>query len=318
MPRPIEPVRLQLLLCVPTFLAAQGRELEFDVGRWWQEGGTRTSTYELHTRHPLAGPISHGLAVAALVEDGLGRRRAFYGVGYELQAFRGRAAFGPYVLLATALGLSTDTTAQELAALWGVGGGFEWRPFRGVALAVEGRYRVEDRGPRGFWRTAIGAREGFSLAAGLTIGWGRGRGGTAIPLDPPARITGGAADVVHTALQALGAPYQWGGTAENGFDCSGLIQYAYGQHGIRLARVSRDQARAGSAVPPVLEALKPGDILAFAARPGGGVTHVGMYAGEGKFIHSSSSGVKLSLLDARDPEGGWWAPRWVGARRVIQ
>jgi cell wall-associated NlpC family hydrolase len=131
-------------------------------------------------------------------------------------------------------------------------------------------------------------------------------------------ITGSAADVVRSALDALGTPYQWGGTAANGFDCSGLIQYAYAQHGIRLARTSRDQAKAGSEVPPVVEALKPGDILLFAARFGGGVTHVGMYVGEEKFIHSSSTGVKLSRLEVHDLEGAWWLARWVGARRIRQ
>ena len=119
-------------------------------------------------------------------------------------------------------------------------------------------------------------------------------------------ITGNAADVVHTALDALGTPYQWGGTAANGFDCSGLVQYAYAQHGIRLPRMSRDQATAGSEVPPVVEALQPGDILLFSARAGGGVTHVGMYVGEQKFIHSASTGVKLSRLEVHDPEGAWW------------
>jgi len=106
---------------------------------------------------------------------------------------------------------------------------------------------------------------------------------------------------VRTALDALGTPYQWGGTAANGFDCSGLIQYAYGQHGVRLPRTSRDQAGSGTTITPVVEALQPGDILLFSATPGAGVTHVGMYVGEGKFIHSSSTGVRLSQLDPHDP-----------------
>src|SRR5258705_2524530 len=80
--------------------------------------------------------------------------------------------------------------------------------------------------------------------------------------------------------------------------------------------MSRDQATAGSEVPPVVEALKPGDILLFSARPGGGVTHVGMYVGEQKFIHSSNNGVKLSRLEVHDPEGTCGLTRWVGARRV--
>jgi cell wall-associated NlpC family hydrolase len=133
----------------------------------------------------------------------------------------------------------------------------------------------------------------------------------------PTTITGNAADVVHTALDAIGTPYLWGGTAANGFDCSGLVQWAYNQHGIRLPRMSRDQARSGSEVPPVIDALQPGDILLFAAQPGGGVTHVGMYVGQQTFIHSSNTGVKLSRLEGQDPDGAWWMARWVGARRVM-
>src|SRR5205823_1423840 len=118
--------------------------------------------------------------------------------------------------------------------------------------------------------------------------------------------------------ESLGTPYIWGGTADNGFDCSGLIQYAYGQHGIRLPRMSRDQARAGAEVAPLVDALRPGDVLLFSARPGAGVTHVGMYVGELKFIHSSNRGVKLSRLDPQDPEGAYWLDRWVGVRTRVR
>ena len=69
---------------------------------------------------------------------------------------------------------------------------------------------------------------------------------------------------------------------------------------------------------PALEALHPGDILLFAAQPGGGVSHVGMYVGDQTFIHSSNNGVKLSRLVAQDADGQWWVTRWVGARRVIE
>jgi cell wall-associated NlpC family hydrolase len=311
---------------LPTTLGAQatGRGLEFHLGRWYN--GNRATVYEFRTSAPLGGPFTHGFGVAVLVHDSLGRRRAFYGLGYELQAWRSRASFGPYLLAGLALGLSTDPVTQQLAAQWSGGGGLEWRPVSWIALGTELRYRLEDRGPRGFWRTGSDARSGASATFGVSLGGGRraaGRPGgerprePALPPEPPATITGNAADVVQTALESLGTPYVWGGTADNGFDCSGLIQYAYGQHGVRVPRTSRDQAHAGAEVTPVVPALRPGDILLFAARPGGGVTHVGMYVGEEKFIHSSNEGVRLSRLDPADPAGAYWLDRWVGARRIM-
>lgn len=320
---------LLILACLPATLPAQ-TDVDLYYGRWYQ--GNRAATYEMRTDAPLGGAFSHGFAVQILVHDSLGRRRAFYGAGWEVHAWRRRTALGPYAIAGMTLGLSTDTTDQALAALWDVGGGVEWRPVWWFAFGVEARYRLEDRGPRGFWRTGSDSRHGVSLGVGTSFHWGGGRGErraapaeTSRPLPAPRSppsvplitASGTAGDVVHAALDALGRPYQWGGTAANGFDCSGLIQYAYGLHSIRVPRMSRDQAKAGTEVPPVVEALKPGDILLFSARAGGGVTHVGMYVGELKFIHSSNTGVRLSRLEVHDPEGAWWLERWVGARRIL-
>lgn len=323
-------IDLALLLgCLPvTSLAAQGREVDLFYGRWYQ--GNQATSYEVRTDGPLGGggAFSHGFALQVLVHDTLGRRRAFYGAGWELHALRRRATLGPYAIAGVTLGLSTDTAAQALAAMWNLGVGVAWRPVGGVALGVEARYRLEDRGPRGFWRSAQRSRDGVSAALGLSLGFGRGepgggrgsRGARLPPPEPPLVIAGNAADIVRTALDALGTPYAWGGTAANGFDCSGLIQYAYARHGIRLPRMSRDQAAAGTLVTPVVDALRPGDILLFAAQPNGGVTHVGMYVGgtDQTFVHSSNSGVKLSRLQAQDPDGAWWVSRWVGARRIVE
>jgi len=318
------------LLLVPTTLAGQGRDWEFHLGRWYN--GNRADVYEFRTSSSGGGVFTHGFGVSVLVNDSLGRRRAFYGLGYEVQALRGRSAVSVYPLAGLALGLSTDPASQDLAAMWSVGAGVDWRPLGWFALGSELRYRLEDRGPRGFWNPRSDARRGVSATIGVSLGLGKrngGRGGGGAgpyggppppelpPPRPPATFTGNAGDVVQTAIESLGTPYIWGGTEDNGFDCSGLIQYAYGQHGIRLPRMSRDQARVGGEVTPVLAALRPGDILLFSARPGAGVTHVGMYVGDLKFIHSASRGVKLSRLDPRDPEGAYWLDRWVGVRRVI-
>ena len=127
--------------------------------------------------------------------------------------------------------------------------------------------------------------------------------------------------MVSAARQAIGKPYLYGGTGkgEAGFDCSGLIQYAYAQQGISLPRVSSSQATQGVPVEKSLDALQRGDILTFTGQPGGSkVSHVGLYLGQGRFIHSSSSkGVMESTLSGTDRNGQWWYVRWVGARRVI-
>ena len=297
-----------LLITGISHLHAQGRDVDVVYGRWYN--GNQSSSYELRVG---------GFVAQALIHDSLGRHRAFYGAGWQLHALRRRSTFGPYAIAGVSLGLSTDTTKQGLAALWSAGAGLEWRPVQWIAVGVEAQYRFQDVGPRGFWRATRDSREGISGAFGLSLAVGSGPRHEAReqPLQP-SNITGSAKDIVQTALAVLGTPYEWGGTAENGFDCSGLIQYAYARHGIRLPRTSHDQAHAGSLVTPIIEALQPGDILLFSAQPGGGVTHVGMYVGEHTFIHSSNAGVGLSRLEAQDSDGAWWVERWVGARRVVQ
>ena len=301
-----------LVTCI-SHLHAQGRDVDFLYGRWYN--GNQSSSYELRFG---------GFVAQALIHDSLGRHRAFYGAGWQLHhALRRRSTLSPYGIAGVSLGLSTDTTKQALAALWSVGAGLAWRPVSWATFGIEAQYRLQDVGPRGFWRTTQHSRDGISAAIGfsLTIGSGIARRAAReqpAPPQPPHTITGNAKDIVQTALAALGTPYEWGGTAENGFDCSGLIQYAYARHGIRLPRMSRDQAHSGSLVTPVVEALQPGDILLFSAQPGGGVTHVGMYVGEQTFIHSSNTGVKLSRLEPHDSDGGWWLTRLVGARRIVE
>lgn len=135
---------------------------------------------------------------------------------------------------------------------------------------------------------------------------------TEAAFDPDAGDEAIAMGVVETAFEAIGTPYEWGGNDGNGFDCSGLIRYAYGRYGIDLPRVSRDQLREGIPVEKRVEALLPGDILGFSAVPGGESTHVGLFVGDGRFIHSSSSGVRVSNL--RDP---YWQRHFIGARRIV-
>jgi hypothetical protein len=119
-------------------------------------------------------------------------------------------------------------------------------------------------------------------------------------------------DIVSTARGALGVMYQWGGTSMSGFDCSGLVSWAYAQHGIELPRTTYNQINVGASVPP--NKLRPGDLVFFDTdRSKSGPDHVGIYIGGGKFIHAARTGqpVKISSLAE-----GYYMDRWMGGRRI--
>ena len=132
-----------------------------------------------------------------------------------------------------------------------------------------------------------------------------------IDLDP-APQTGVRQNLLQRGLALLGTPYRWGGTSpERGFDCSGLVSYVFKTTlGIDLPRVSRDMARAGE--PVERTQMNPGDLVFFALR-GSRIDHVGIYLGEGRFLHAPRTGrdVSVSALD-----GGYWAGKFKPARRV--
>ena len=105
--------------------------------------------------------------------------------------------------------------------------------------------------------------------------------------------------VVSTARQMLGTPYRYGGDSpDSGFDCSGLVWYSYRQAGLAVPRTSKAQYR--QARPVSRRHLQPGDLIFFRSGRGGFVSHVGIYLGEGEFVHAPSSGRKVSIgrLDA--------------------
>jgi hypothetical protein len=122
--------------------------------------------------------------------------------------------------------------------------------------------------------------------------------------------------VMSTAEQYIGVPYRYGGTSpRTGFDCSGFVQYVYAGQGIDLPRTSRQMAGAGIAVEPTARALAVGDLMLFAQ--GGTISHVAIYAGNGRFIHSSSSGHGVRYDDLGTQRGQWFANHLVAARRVM-
>lgn len=122
-----------------------------------------------------------------------------------------------------------------------------------------------------------------------------------------------ADSLIAKAKNFIGLPYRFGGTSPtSGFDCSGFMQYVYKQTAnINLPRTSGSMAQVGERVSR--DALKPGDMVFFSLG-GGRISHVGMYIGEGRFIHSPSTGKSISITSL---DTGYWANKFVTARRVL-
>jgi hypothetical protein len=306
---------------------AGAQTVEARAGRFFDSVGW--ATYRIGLRRPLTGILGvqlHGDLLRAVGASG-----SMAGVGADLTAFR-RGTEGPYLVAGLSGGLGSQTS-NDLSNGWGswsAGVGYDVFPASFLSVGVEGRWR----------QLSLGRRDGFELGVGLTLHLGSGSppaaprpvpglfpnppgGSESLPPSPYPAVGAGPASladsIVATAAEAMGRPYEFGGTGAGGggFDCSGLIQYAYKKHGIVLARRSIDQAREGRKVDRKLGHLRPADLLTF-SNSGGPVTHVGLYIGRGRFIHSATRGVQISTLSAEDPYGRWWYKRWVGVRRIVQ
>ena len=165
---------------------------------------------------------------------------------------------------------------------------------------------------------------GLVLALGLVLGGCGGGDEIRRPAPPPVakrswpQVTpadpAAANAVLMRAIGLVGTPYRYGGnTPDSGFDCSGLVTYVYREMlDLRLPRTSRELAQVqGPRIDP--EKLAAADLVFFGNR--GNVTHVGIYVGEGRFVHAPSTGgtVRLDHLD-----GHYWRDHYSGAKRVLR
>jgi len=127
---------------------------------------------------------------------------------------------------------------------------------------------------------------------------------------PEAGTPNTGSDVVRTAYAYRGVRYRYGGSSRGGFDCSGFTSHIYRARGIKLPHSSSEQFKAGRKVSS--SELKPGDLVFFSTTRRG-ISHVGIYAGEGKFIHASSAGGSVRVDTLRS---GYYRNRFRGARRI--
>jgi cell wall-associated NlpC family hydrolase len=151
---------------------------------------------------------------------------------------------------------------------------------------------------------ALAAVVALALAVPATGSGDDGKRPHAVPVQPEVPAGERAAQV---ALKVVGVPYRWGGESPaNGFDCSGLVRWAYGRVGIDLPHNSYALYSEGRRVPA--SKLEPGDVLFFE-----GLGHVGLYLGRGRMVHAPQTGrdVEVVRLDSSN-----YGARLIGARRV--
>jgi cell wall-associated NlpC family hydrolase len=131
------------------------------------------------------------------------------------------------------------------------------------------------------------------------------RGPNAVVPRPPPSL---AERAVEIALDAVGTPYRWGGESPaSGFDCSGLVRWAYGRVGVDLPHNSYALYSEGRRVSS--SGMRPGDILFFE-----GLGHVGLYLGRGRMVHAPQTGRNVEVVQLSTTNYG---ARFVGARRVV-
>ena len=141
--------------------------------------------------------------------------------------------------------------------------------------------------------SSAGSAGSFAAALATQTSQLGGAAGAAAPTASAPGSSGGPGELaLAAARQHVGTPYVWGGNSPGGFDCSGLMQWSYRQVGIELPRVSTEQAKVGTAVSA--DAARPGDLVFFER---GAIDHIGMYAGDGKWLVAPKKGDVVKLQD---------------------
>lgn len=137
------------------------------------------------------------------------------------------------------------------------------------------------------------------------------RGGSAPVVSTSSAGASNGQKVASNAMKYVGSRYVSGGSSPSGFDCSGFTSYVYSSVGVSISHNAAAQAGEGTSVPA--SQLKPGDLVFFQTH-GSGISHVGIYIGNGQFVHAgnTSTGVTVSSLGA-----SYYASRYRGAKRIF-
>jgi hypothetical protein len=332
-------------LAVPAGLAAQvAGGVEFYGALNNSAPVTRTlGGLSLSVGTPYVGiRTSGGLGISSLSPDsnfGQSSSNLVWATDADLMLGPMNAGLGEGFMPYTFGGIGMESSAQPIGftdaiRTWSYGGGLQLA--LGRLLSVNGEARSRHLAAPAYPADSQFVR-GIEYRVGIAFHFGGGRRRSSVysrrsddsppPASRPARrggiywptsttsASGAARRVVPAAERYIGVPYRYGGTSpESGFDCSGFVQYVYGQQGVDLPRTSRQMAASGVPVEPSTRSLAVGDLMLFSQ--GGRISHVAIYAGNGRFIHSSSSGKGVRYDNLGTTRGRWFAEHMVAARRV--
>lgn len=185
--------------------------------------------------------------------------------------------------------------------------------------AAQAQFHLSDIDLRDVERAVRIARAVSDISRGTRTSPGSARGGSS-RTSTSSRTTvskASASAALRTGDRYLGVPYVWGGSTPDGFDCSGFVQYVYRKQGVELPRTSRQMATSGRSIPPFIDALEPGDLMLFEGA-NGVISHVAIYAGDGRILHSSSSGNGVRYDDLSTKRGQYYVNHLIVARRVAE
>jgi cell wall-associated NlpC family hydrolase len=118
--------------------------------------------------------------------------------------------------------------------------------------------------------------------------------------------------IVASAKRFIGTPYQWGGSSSSGVDCSGLAMAVYRLHGLELPRVAAAQYSSGTSISK--SQLQKGDLVFFATMGGREISHVGIYAGSGEFVHAPGRGKQVVQVKM---DNSYWQRTYVGSAKYL-
>ena len=154
--------------------------------------------------------------------------------------------------------------------------------------------------------SALGNSSGSTGSSGSSSG----TSGSSSASKPSGSVTG--SQIVETAKKYLGVPYVYGGTSPSGFDCSGLVYYVLKSHGITVSRSSAAMYKCGTPIDK--SELEPGDLVFFQNTYTTGISHVGIYVGNGQFIHSPNRGKVVCFADLYSD---YYTEHYYGSIRVV-